>query len=87
MDPASASARPRVVRFVTRSGCHLCDEARPVVLAVARDTGSAVVELDVDDDDALFAAYGDLVPVVLVDGNEVARWAVDPARLRAALLA
>lgn len=76
---------PPRVRLVTRAGCHLCDDARPVVSALAREAGTGVLELDVDDDDALFERYSDLVPVVLVDGVEVSRWWVEPAALRAAL--
>ena len=70
----------RVVLY-GRVGCHLCDEA-----------GLAWREVDVDDAPVpgardLLEEYGDLVPVVEVDGREVARWRVDGATLRAALAA
>lgn len=48
--------------------------------------GRAHVELvDVDRDPALGSRYGVRVPVVAVDGQEVAELQLDPARLRAAL--
>lgn len=75
----------RVVDLYLRDGCHLCEEARRVVLAVAADSGAPVREHDVDADASLRERYGELVPVVLVNGEPHAQWRVDPERLRAAL--
>jgi hypothetical protein len=83
--PAEPFTRVPHVRLLVRAGCHLCEEARPLVARLAREAGAEVEELDVDDDDALFEAYSDLVPVVLVDGVEQGRWRLEPDRLRAAL--
>jgi glutaredoxin len=73
------------ITLLTRAGCHLCDDARGVVARIAaeRDTGWA--EVDVDGDPDLRARYGDLVPVVLVDGREHGHWRVDEDRLRRAV--
>lgn len=68
-----------------RTGCHLCDEARAVVVAVTRELGVDVEEIDVDSDPDLVRRYGDEVPVVCVDGRQIGFWRIDPARLRAAL--
>ena len=75
---------PRV-ELLTRPGCHLCDDARPVVERVAAAAGVAWVERDITADPADQQRWGELIPVVLVDGREHARWRVDEARLRAAL--
>ncbi len=80
-----SSRSPARVLLLGRAGCHLCDVARAVVVPVAAETGAEVVEIDVDRDDNLRRRYGELVPVVLVDGVEVARYRVDAARLRVAL--
>lgn len=74
---------PRVLLY-SRAGCHLCDEARSVVMAVV---GHAFRELDVDADPALAARYGEEVPVVVVDGRQVGYWRIAESRLRAALAA
>lgn len=79
--PASS---PRLT-LIGRVGCHLCDDARVVVAAVAADTGERWEELDVDADPERALEYGDRVPVLLVDGREHAYWRVDESRLRAAL--
>ena len=42
-------------------------------------------ETDVDTDPRLRAEFGDLVPVVRVDGRELGYWRIDEARLRRAL--
>jgi hypothetical protein len=54
-----------------REGCHLCDEARPVVRSAARWSGVGVIEVDIDDDDGLVARYGLRIPVVLGPDDEV----------------
>ena len=75
-----------VVTFVTRRGCVLCDEARPVVeRAVTRSKGSMSV-IDVDSDSAIAAAYGDRVPVVLApDGSVITEGRISRRRLRSVL--
>jgi glutaredoxin len=70
--------------LVSRVGCHLCDDAREILSAVAAEQGLAWDEVDVDTS-ALADEYGDRVPVVLLDGREHAYWRVDAERLRAAL--
>ena len=80
-------SEPRVVLY-GRAGCHLCDEARPVVAEVAAEAGVVWAEVDIDvgpQSADLVARYGDLVPVVTVDGVQQAFWRVDAARLRRAL--
>ncbi len=77
------------VTLLSRVGCHLCDEAREVVASVvasvAAGSGVELVEVDVDSDPELRAEYGDLVPVVLVDGVQHGYYRIDPERLRLAL--
>ncbi|WGW10970.1 glutaredoxin family protein [Saxibacter everestensis] len=73
------------VLLVSRANCHLCDEARPIVQAVARETGHHFAEVDVDQDAQLRSKYSDEVPVVLIDGVQHAFWRVDADRLRKAL--
>lgn len=53
------------MRFLTREGCHLCDEARPILERVAKDMNVAITEVDIDSDDELTKLYGLRVPVIL----------------------
>lgn len=75
---------PRV-RVLSRTGCHLCDDALAVVQQACAARGESYDVRDVDTDPALLARYGDQVPVVFVDGAEFATWRIDPGMLDAAL--
>ena len=80
----SGRPSPRV-RFYTRPGCHLCDDARAVVAAVCAELGETFEEVDITTSEELLARFGEEIPVTFVDGEQHDYWRVDPARLRAAL--
>jgi len=73
------------VRLLTKPGCHLCDDARPVVGRVCAELGVDWDEVDITSDAELLRRYGEEIPVVLVDGVQHDFWRVDESRLRAAL--
>lgn len=56
-----------MTRFLTRRGCHLCEDA----LWLLRSGGVEVEVVDVDADDVLRGRYGERVPVVLDDAGRV----------------
>ena len=68
-----------------RPGCHLCHEMQAVVEVVARELPLTLELVDVDRDPALVAAYGEDVPVLLVNGRKAFSARVEPAALRARL--
>jgi glutaredoxin len=80
------SVAPRITLY-TRTGCHLCEEARMVIEQVCAELGEEYAEVDIDTDQDLVARFTDEVPVTFVDGRQHDFWRVDPARLRAALIA
>jgi glutaredoxin len=74
------------ITLLGRPGCHLCDDARAVVTAVAAEfPGVSVGERSILDDTALLERYRDEIPVVLIDDEIHTIWRVDPDRLRIAL--
>lgn len=73
------------VTLVTRTGCHLCEEAEQVLRRMRGELGFDYREVDVDSAPALQAEYSDRVPVILLDGREHGYWRVEEARLRRAL--
>lgn len=76
--------RPRrTVVVYTRVGCHLCAQAEALVRRVAR--GHDIRVVDIDTDPALTDRYTVRVPVVAVDGTEIAEFQIDAATLRQAL--
>lgn len=74
-----------VITLYGRPGCHLCDEARELILAMAGDAGFELREVDIEADDAMLAAYLERIPVVELDGREIAELDVDADLLRDAL--
>jgi predicted thioredoxin/glutaredoxin len=79
--PLNGSDVPPVIVFVTRQGCHLCDEA----LALLRGLGYEPEVADVDSDDRLHDLYDWRVPVVLLDGRIVAEGKIERGPLERAL--
>jgi glutaredoxin len=59
------------VTFLTRSGCHLCDEARGVLDSLSNEIALQVEEVDIDTDDDLVKRYGLRVPVILAPHQRV----------------
>ena len=73
------------VLLLGKPGCHLCDDARLVVDRVCSDLSVGWAERDVTLSAADLAAYGEMIPVVFVDGAVHGFWRVDESRMRAAL--
>jgi len=71
----------RSVVLYTRSGCHLCDDARSAILSVLVREPFSFDEVDIDTDDDLVRNYGIRIPVVTVDGEERFEISVDENEL------
>ncbi len=77
-----ARAVPEVVVY-SRTGCGLCRRAEELVAREARDARVEVV--DIDTDPVLRDRYTVRVPVVTVDGEEVAELELAPGQVRRAV--
>src|SRR5450759_1785153 len=77
-------SEPRVALY-TRPGCHLCGPARQIVRSLCAELDVDWVERPIADDRELTVDYGELIPVVTVDGVQQGFWRIDEVRLRAAL--
>lgn len=80
-----ASAARHRITLLGKPGCHLCDEAREVIAQVAADLGTPWEERDITQSEDDLRAYGDMIPVTLIDGVQHDFWRVSEQRLRAAL--
>jgi glutaredoxin len=67
--------------FITRVGCHLCEDA----MRLLQELGVQPELRDVDADDELHRLYDFRVPVVLIDGAVVAEGRIRRDQLVAAL--
>lgn len=75
------------VTLLSKPGCHLCEDAREVIVAVTGELGVEFEELDITTDDELYRTWWEQIPVTLIDGVQHDFWRVDPDRLRRALTA
>ena len=66
------------VILYTRSGCHLCETAKQVLIK----HGLEPEEIDIESDPALVGQYGTSIPVIVIDGKERFRGRVDERLLR-----
>ena len=72
---------PKVTLY-GKAGCCLCDEAKEAIAAVRSTRPFDLQEVDVSLDPALHRVYGERIPVVAVDGEELFEYHVDGPELR-----
>jgi glutaredoxin len=70
------------VTLYGKPGCHLCDDARAAVKRVRREHAFELEEVDVSLDPVLFRLYGERLPVLALDGEELFEFFVEEASLR-----
>lgn len=70
--------RPHEVVVYSRANCHLCHEA----VSLLEQFGLRPAIVDVDGEEELRRRYGDMVPVVVIDGVERFRGHLDARLLR-----
>lgn len=75
------------VEIFSRADCHLCDEAKQLLDAVALDTPFELICRDVDENPDWQRLYGREVPVVLINGRKRFKFRIDEKALRRALAA
>ena len=71
-----------VLTLYGKPGCCLCDDARGTIDAAREGLDVELREVDVSLDPGLHAGYGERIPVVELDGDEVFELRVDPLELR-----
>jgi glutaredoxin len=62
------SVKPHVI-FYTKSGCHLCNEARAEIARAGCERLYTFEEVDILSDSELIRRYGWDIPVVIIDGT------------------
>ena len=65
------------VTLYGKPGCHLCDEARAVLREALAGRDVRLEEVDVTLDPVLERRYGERIPVVAVDREELFEYFVD----------
>ena len=61
------------VTLYTKPGCHLCEEAEEVIEAARTRQAFDLERVNILDDAAEYERYKHDIPVILLDGREIAR--------------
>jgi glutaredoxin len=61
-----------VITFYTRKRCPLCEKAKELILELKEEWRFSFEEIDIDESDELTEQYGIMIPVVHINGEEVA---------------
>ena len=75
----------KLVTLYTKPQCHLCDLVKAVIQDVARRRRFRLEVRNILDDPADTEKYKTAIPVVMVDGQEIARYRLTGHDLEAAL--
>ncbi|HUB26019.1 MAG TPA: glutaredoxin family protein [Tepidisphaeraceae bacterium] len=75
----------KLVTLYTKPECHLCDVVKQVIHAVSLRQRFRLEIRNILDDPADFEKYKQAIPVVCVDGQEIARYRMTAHDLEAAL--
>jgi glutaredoxin len=60
------------ITFYTRKGCTLCEKAKAEILELKDAYPFTLEEIDIDTSDELTERYGVMIPVVHLNGEEIA---------------
>jgi hypothetical protein len=73
------------VTLYTKPGCHLCEAVEQTIASVARGRTLRLTVRNILDDPADLERYQHAIPVVTINGAEVARYRLSPEELVNAL--
>jgi len=71
-----------LLTLVSRQYCHLCHGVELSLAPLAAEFGASVIIVDVDADPELEALYGERVPVLLHERNELCHYFLEIAKVR-----
>jgi len=66
-----------LVEIYSKPDCHLCDDAKAILLNMQRRDGFALREVNIATDEKLLAEYGARIPLVFVNGHLVCKYFVE----------
>jgi glutaredoxin len=73
------------VILYSKPGCHLCEPVEDVILTVRREREFEFSVRNIEDNPGDLEKYKHAIPVVLVDGREIARYKLSRLQLETAL--
>ena len=61
------------VTIYSKPDCHLCDRVKDVITRCRAQADFALEEIDISQDPELLDRYSQDIPIILLDGKEIAR--------------
>ncbi|MCH7673819.1 glutaredoxin family protein [candidate division KSB1 bacterium] len=74
------------VEIYSKPECHLCDEAKSVLVKVQQEVPFDFLEVDITSNRELFTEYKEQIPVVFICGKKAFKFRVNEKELRRKLL-
>lgn len=74
------------VIMYTKTGCPLCEKAKQILVELQDEYAFHLQEVDIYQDDDLLEKYQLMIPVVVIDGEEVAFGQIQKVEIRKRLL-
>jgi Glutaredoxin-like domain (DUF836) len=85
--PVSGGGAVRHLVLYGRPECHLCDEARELLVGLVEEAVDVVmIERNIEEDHELHRRFLERIPVVELDGRIIGELVPDAGRLRSTLL-
>ena len=80
-DPATVKSSRFLVEIYSKPGCHLCDEAKEVLIKAKKKFDMEIKEINIEEDHELFQKYRYDIPVIWINGRKTYKYRIDPADL------
>ena len=74
------------IEIYSKPDCHLCDEAKSVLLAVQKKFFFNLIEVDITTDKVLVEKYKEEIPVVFINDRKAFKFYIDENELSKRLL-
>jgi glutaredoxin len=75
------SAGPEVTVY-TRTGCHLCEEAKTAIAPLLREFHASIREIDIEGDSTLVERFGCDIPVIYIGRKKAGKHRVNLQQFR-----
>ncbi|SFA44037.1 Glutaredoxin [Parageobacillus thermantarcticus] len=75
-----------IIHLYSKTNCPLCDKAKQVLQELQKEFTFQIKEIDIYQDDALLEKYQLMIPVIEIDGEEVAFGMIQKDVIRKRLL-
>jgi glutaredoxin len=70
-----------LIEIYSRPGCHLCEDAKRVILAASAHFDFQLFERNVEESAEFESNYGEDIPVVLINGRKAFKHRITPSQL------